>query len=734
MKKLLSLVIAIALTVSSLGIIACNNSEGETPVNKAVTYTIATQVNDNAAGTINVDNQTVDFNGSAIVRITANSGYVLKDILVNGTSAYDSMQANKRELVLTGILRDYTVRAVFIKATATLKFTGSDAEDMDVAYGASFGELPVAYETGKKFVAWKDANGNRVDEETKVDVGGDIILTPEFTDLTEREIDGLKPFSSTTVYYDMTATKYGVSWHTAVKPVNPRIQVVNGTKDAESDFVNAEEYVCSVKPWMPMGGDWENDMEYIVTAVLDNLDFETAYSVRFGDASAEQWSNVYHFTTRVENKDATNFLFITDTQQRNHLGVGDSAATLTTHWEQVMREATQRHDDIDFVIHGGDLIDRGEYPSSNNQEAMSSMEKWLFELPVMPIAGNHEDPRVGDGNGYGIINNLYNIQYPDMIVNGNYDFDKGPIYSFEVGPVHFVMLSSNEIFYYNEGNYQDANGDKRQLSKLQTDWMQYDIAQARTNPNIKWIIAVMHEGLFYPYSVNDDGYRTGGNYSADNESVLISQLLPMFTSSGVDLVLYGHGHQLMCSYPVYWNEEIETPADFTFFTNASKMTKSAAEGGYTNKDYQAYRKTDYVTQETRVASQTVNKWGETETIDEFVYPANSDLRGTVCVQMATSGNQTSETTPKEIDFMRIPVITGGGRTGDYFAGRNATSMYGYVTVTANELCFRTYGVRVRQIADRLKIPEGENVVAVPYTDNGTSFTTSYFIDGFRLTK
>ncbi|MCY7356723.1 MAG: metallophosphoesterase family protein, partial [Rudanella sp.] len=109
-------------------------------------------------------------------------------------------------------------------------------------------------------------------------------------------------------------------------------------------------------------------------------------------------------------------------------------------------------------------------------------------------------------------------------------------YSFDYGPIHFVMLDSYGT--------QEVGGVEKRLdigtdNHPQIQWLKADLA-ATTK---KWKIVYMH---FPPYSK--------GSHNSDTEADLIplrSNLNPILEGFGVDLVLTGHSHGYERSYPIH---------------------------------------------------------------------------------------------------------------------------------------------------------------------------------------
>jgi len=146
--------------------------------------------------------------------------------------------------------------------------------------------------------------------------------------------------------------------------------------------------------------------------------------------------------------------------------------------------------DFDFVLMMGDNIYGGHRPSDFQRK---------FEAPFKPLLdagvkfyaslGNHDDPDV---------ERLYK---PFNMGGKRY-------YSFEKGDVAFFALDSN---------YMDPE---------QLQWLQTTLEASKK----KWKIAFFHHPL----------YNAGKHHGPDVD--LRSQLVPLFTKYGVNVVLSGHEH------------------------------------------------------------------------------------------------------------------------------------------------------------------------------------------------
>ena len=480
--------------------------------------------------------------------------------------AFDRSSAQSIDLVLQ---RNTVVQAVFALAQVTLKYetSGETIEDNVTAIDTELGTLPTAYEAGKRFVGWKIKNSDIIlTAETKLQTGGIYKLVPMFEAISSEEKEALIPQAKTVSFYNADSTEYGVSWQMAALPVRPVIEVYRG-ETIEADKSNLIETIdCTFKKFLPGSGLDDHEWLYRAYGVIDDLDFATEYTVRFGDLSAESWCDNYTFTTRAaQDVDVAKFLFVTDTQAKK---VVDNA------WKNVMVKATATYPDANFLLHGGDYFQFGDSPTEILTYQINSLSDFLFDVPLMGVTGNHEDPSTGDSTiGYDCVASLMNIDYPDREnLNTPLMLTRGAVYSFDYGPVHILALRSNDI-YYNSAFGDAVNNLQLCLSPEQVNWIKQDLRKDKENPKTKWVIALMHDGPVTSRVLNhESGRGTAG-------SVLSQQLVPLFNnreqdgSQGdwgtVDLVLQGHTHGLSSSYPMIWDASIDPT---TFDLGSDKLS------------------------------------------------------------------------------------------------------------------------------------------------------------------
>ena len=657
MKRTVSFLLATMLCLQFSSLTACdsNNNNNIKEISK---YDVTTTAS--VGGTLTADYTEVEQGKDVKFTITAEEGYILESLVING----GEVAVSGDTYLFASVVCDLNVKANFVRPDVTVLFetNGNPIESISVKYGKTFGELPKATAIGKRFLHWVNEKGEQVRSTSTVEKSGEITLTAVWEDITDEHKDGLVPYTVTTAYYDMAATKYGVVFHTASEPITPQILVA---ENGDGDFTNAVAFDCDYEPWFN---------EYAINGVVENLKFDTEYSVKFGDASADVWSKTYTFTTRKQEITETNFYYFADTQETHLMNNKQSPYKVIgdTYWSVTLTDAMARFPNADFVAHGGDIVNHGAEPLYW-QEMMGSVEECLFQYPLMVSPGNHE----GDGwysAGYECVGKIFNIDVTSST-------EMGFFYSFDYGPLHFVAILSNDIFYGYDGQY----------SAEQLAWLRQDLAKANENPDTKWIVGMMHQGIIIPS--HTEGKMTSNDFS----TFTYPQLMPILDEYGVDLLLYAHNHYLDSTYPILWSGEVE----------------KTVYDSYVKRDVDYYR-VDLATKTTR---KTMHDGVE---VDEFVYPEGTTRRGTIMHQTGTAGDQYNTTYKlSELEsnlaatkYYRMLVSGGKGAVSD----TTGYSMYSYVEVKADKLVCRTYGVDV------------PSQLANPSLDNGV------YLDGFMLSK
>ena len=150
--------------------------------------------------------------------------------------------------------------------------------------------------------------------------------------------------------------------------------------------------------------------------------------------------------------------------------------------------------------------------------------------PWMPAAGNHENERGNGPVGYGAYQTYFALPAAGA------DAGLGGLwYAFTAGSVRIISLNNDDICYQDAGNVYVRGYS----GGAQRRWLERELATARADPGIDWIVVCMHQ---VAVSTVD---RANGADLGIRES-----WLPLFDRYGVDLVLGGHEHHYERSHPI----------------------------------------------------------------------------------------------------------------------------------------------------------------------------------------
>ena len=159
--------------------------------------------------------------------------------------------------------------------------------------------------------------------------------------------------------------------------------------------------------------------------------------------------------------------------------------------------------------------------------------------PWMPCAGNHEN-ELGNGPiGY----KAYQTYFALPGADGQTDTTRGLWYAFTVGSVRVVSLANDDIVYQDGGNSY-VRGYSQGAQKA---WLEKELAAARQNRDIDWIVVAMHQ-----VAISTVDKFNGADLGIREEWV------PLFDKYGVDLVVCGHEHHYERSHPIRGAQQNQT--------------------------------------------------------------------------------------------------------------------------------------------------------------------------------
>ncbi|WP_019928352.1 fibronectin type III domain-containing protein [Nocardia sp. BMG111209] len=150
--------------------------------------------------------------------------------------------------------------------------------------------------------------------------------------------------------------------------------------------------------------------------------------------------------------------------------------------------------------------------------------------PWMPSPGNHENEAGNGPIGYQAFQTYFTL--PD---NGSEDLTKGLWYAFTAGGVRVIALANDDICYQDGGNTYVRGYS----AGAQKHWLETELAKARGDKGIDWIVVTMHQT-----AISSADKFNGGDRAIREE------WLPLFDKYQVDLVLCGHEHHYERTHPL----------------------------------------------------------------------------------------------------------------------------------------------------------------------------------------
>ncbi len=204
------------------------------------------------------------------------------------------------------------------------------------------------------------------------------------------------------------------------------------------------------------------------------------------------------------------FIKITDTQQ------SASNDDLGPRSVYELVESVLEEQEIEFLLHTGDLVEWGAEQNDYDTYYWPYMETINGSLPIYHVAGNHDYKAYNSANDDKDLDTFRtNVDNPGNEVYYSFNSPQGD--------THFIALNSE---YY----FEDINTTRQ---NEQMNWLISDL----TSNTIERIVVMIHRGL----------YGTNPGY-ADNREDQRGRFEDIFVEYGVDIVLQGHDHLFYYSH------------------------------------------------------------------------------------------------------------------------------------------------------------------------------------------
>ena len=271
------------------------------------------------------------------------------------------------------------------------------------------------------------------------------------------------------------------------------------------------------------------------TATLHDLQPSTTYLYLIFDGTVRAATEIAEFTTAPAEPEPFSFIYMGDAQN----GLDQ--------WGTLLRYAYLRQPNANFYIMAGDLVNRGN-DRDDWDEFFWNADGVFDRRTLVPILGNHEYQR-GHPTMY-----LRNFTLPN---NGPQDMEPEHAYTFEYSNAMFLVLDSNLP------------------PETQAAWADEQLAKS----DAKWKFAVLHHPAFSSHpSRNNEGVR--------------QVWTPIFDKHHVDMVLQGHDHAYLRTYPMRGLERADSTDDGTVYIVSVSGVKMYEQGEF---DYTAFGMTNVAT-------------------------------------------------------------------------------------------------------------------------------------------
>ncbi|CAL2046946.1 unnamed protein product [Caenorhabditis brenneri] len=278
-----------------------------------------------------------------------------------------------------------------------------------------------------------------------------------------------------------------------------------------SDLRDTVEGRCAVF----LDGQKHSIWRYIHRVNLTGLVPGKRYYYHVG--SEHGWSPIFFFTA-LQEREGGGFIYAV----YGDLGV-ENGRSLGT-----IQKMAQRGE-LDMVLHVGDFAyNMDESNGETGDEFFRQIEPISGYIPYMAAVGNHE-----------YYNNF--THYVNRFTMPNSDHNL--FYSYDVGPVHFIVFSTEFYFYTGWGYHQIEN---------QFKWLTNDLKKANANRHeVPWIITMGHRPMYCSDFDGDDCTKYESIIRTGLPLTHGYALEKLFFEYGVDVELWAHEHSYERLWPVY---------------------------------------------------------------------------------------------------------------------------------------------------------------------------------------
>ena len=301
----------------------------------------------------------------------------------------------------------------------------------------------------------------------------------------------------------------GFSWQTDTSVTESEVRLVAGAA-SPADFETTPLVYSGTCVQVADTGNSTTPLANSHKVIVKGLQLGTAYSYRLGGAGRY----VYGRTDVRNVSDRLTIVNLNDAQMKD--------PTKVSAWENSLDASVRAVGgaaNVDFIINGGDLIDKN---LRFNNAYVTVPVKWGLAL----------DPVFAFYNGVPFVSSSGNHDYREYGTRMPIEYPTGRAgcESLDYGNVHIATIpNSGDDVYSGYVNY--------------LNWLEADLAANVAKGTSVWRIVCVHFG---PYTTGDHAQTAGGKE-------LAKRLGGICASNKVDLVLQAHDHTFSKTLPYRWS-------------------------------------------------------------------------------------------------------------------------------------------------------------------------------------
>lgn len=269
----------------------------------------------------------------------------------------------------------------------------------------------------------------------------------------------------------------------------------------------------------------------------------------------------------------------------------------------------------DMLLHLGDFAyNLDTQNGAIGDQFMRNIEQIATSTYYMVSHGNHEDGSGALAHYIERFRSMPTNAIPATFTSANGETTNSMYFSWDVGLVHYVSLST-ELWF--------GVTDNRSTTASFLEWVQKDLTAANANrENVPWIIMQGHRSVY----CSCDG-------DCDSDAVTVRKdLEPLMMQYGVDFFINGHEHNYERSFPLYKGKSdrsnIDPKAPIYIVSGAAGNTEMHEPFTRPQPSWSAFRANTFGYSRMTVYNSTHLHWQQIAT-DPTQFPGNGSTYGSV---------------------------------------------------------------------------------------------------------